>query len=93
MSALGLYLEQITRPSWWLEGGAPGSGGKQPTAPEKRAAVLACLKAAGRPVGQAWVEDYTGYTKQSVNHLLGCLVESGAARRVEGWTVLLWEAR
>ena len=54
-------------------------------------AVLACLRRAGKPVSRMWVEDYTGYTKQSVNHILQGLCDAGEARRVEGGTVLLWE--
>ena len=29
-----------------------------------------------------WVEDYTGYTKQSVNHILQGLCDAGEARRL-----------
>lgn len=92
MSLMRIYVDQILRPSFLPNLCPPSRRTSQPAAAAKREAVLACLRRAGKPVSRMWVEDYTGYTKQSVNHILQALCDAGAARRVEGGTVLLWEA-
>ncbi len=92
MSALSLYLDQITKPSWLPVYDGPQRRPAQPVAAEKRRQVLACLKACHKPVTSTWVMDYTGYTKQSVMHILYSLVALGEVRRIEGGAFLLWAA-
>lgn len=92
MSALSLYVDQILRPSWLPNYESPCRRPAQPIANEKRRQVKACLKNAPGPVNSAWVIDYTGYTKQSVMHILYSLAEVGEVRRIDGGRVLLWEA-
>lgn len=91
MSQLAIMLDQIQRPSFLPNYSPPSRRPSQPTADAKRADVLECLTLAGRPVGRGWVEDYTGFTKQSINHLLNALVDEGKAKRIPGGSVLLWE--
>ena len=91
MSELSIFVDQILRPSFLPNLCPPTRRTSQPVAAAKRAAVRECLRRAGRPVSRMWVEDYTGYTKQSVNHILQSLCEAGEVRRVEGGAVLLWE--
>jgi len=87
---LGIYLEQISRPSWWPVDDTPGRRPAQPVAAMKRRQVLDCVRAAEGPVSANWVMGYTGYTKQSVMHLLYALAEAGEVRRIEGGVRLLW---
>lgn len=91
MSLMRIYVDQILRPSFLPNLCPPSRRTSQPAAAAKREAVRACLRRAGKPVSRMWVEDYTGYTKQSVNHILQSLCEAGEVRRVEGGAVLLWE--
>lgn len=98
MSSLSIYIDQITRPSFLPDYGAPHHPA-QPVAEEKRQHVLACLRNAGKAVSATWIIDNTGYTKQSVMHLLYKLQDDGLVTRKEspgektpGVTYLLWEA-
>ena len=91
MSLLSIYVDQITRPSWLPTYDAPLRRPAQPIATEKRKQVKECLRKSTKPVTSTWVMDYTGYTKQSVMHILYSLVEAGEVRRIEGGAFLLWE--
>lgn len=90
MSIFSICLDQITRPSFLPNLGTPSRRPSQPIAAEKRRQVLACIECAAESVSSTWVMDYTGYTKQSVMHLLYALSEAGEIRRIEGGAVLLW---
>lgn len=99
MSALSIYIDQITRPSFLPTYAAPTRRPAQPAAAEKRRQVLDCLRQAGKAVTAAWVVDYTGYTQQSVRHLLYCLQDEGLIKRsdlpgtkVPGVSSVFWEA-
>ena len=99
MSALSIYLDQITRPSFLPTYAAPTRRPAHPAAAEKRRQVLDCLRQAGKAVTAAWVIDYTGYTKQSVMHLLYGLQDEGLVKRsdlpgtkVPGVSSVFWEA-
>jgi hypothetical protein len=83
-------VAQITRRSW-LPDDTPARRPGRPEAAAKRREVIQCLQRAGKPVTRTWVEDYTGYTKQSVNHILVTLVALGQVRRIEGGEFILWE--
>lgn len=91
MSLMSIYVDQILRPSFLPNYMPPSRRPSQPAAAAKRLAVVVCLRKAGKPVSRTWVVDYTGYTKQSVNHILNALVDEGKARRIDGGDVLLWE--
>lgn len=90
MSLLSIYVDQILRPSFLPNYDSPARRPAQPVAAEKRRQVLACLQASPKPVSSAWVVDYTGYTKQSVCHLLYSLHQLGEVRRVDGGLRVLW---
>jgi len=89
-SLFAAALTQITRRSWLPDDTQTRRQGR-PAAEAKRRDVIACLQRAGKPVTRTWVEDYTGYTKQSVNHILVTLVDLGKVRRIEGGEYILWE--
>lgn len=99
MGMLAIYVDQVMRPSFLPNLGEPTRRPAQPVAEAKRREVLNCLKAAGKPVTATWVMDYTGYTKQSVMHILYRLEIDGLVRRVDvpgvvrspGVSCVLWE--
>lgn len=98
-SLLTVALDQITRPSFLPTYDAPTRRPAKRIAEEKRQQVLDCIRAAGKSVSATWVMDYTGYTKQSVMHLLYKLQDEGLITRKEspgdkipGTTFILWEA-
>lgn len=98
-SLLTVAIDQITRPSFLPTYDAPSRRPAQPLAEQKRQQVLGCIRNAGKAVSATWVMDYTGYTKQSVMHLLYKLQGEGLITRKEspgdkipGTTFILWEA-
>lgn len=100
MSSLAIFVDQIMRPSFLPNYEAPARRPAQPVAEEKLRQVLACLKAAGKPVSSRWVMDYTGYTKQSVCHLLYKLEQEEEVVKIQplgeklhGKAFTLWELR
>lgn len=93
MSTFSFYLDQIRLPSWWGDT-EPLSKRKSPAgAEEKRGQVLTGLRMAAKPVSATWLIDFSGYTKQSVMHILYALVEQGLVQRIDGDRVVLWRAK
>lgn len=100
MSLTAFYVDQIMRPSFLPNLGAATERARQPMAETKRRDVLNCLRTAAKPVTATWVMDYTGYTKQSVMHLLYKLQDEALAKRTDkpdfcqkpGVSFVYWEA-
>lgn len=92
MSDLAIYLEQMMRPSWWTE--APPLVDTRPTksVEEKSAAIMAALRAAGKPAPVFLIAERLGKPIQAVSNILVVLERKGAVRRVRGSEHTLWEA-
>jgi len=79
--SLTLALDQIQRPTWWtLESRQPRA--TPPLLEEKYQQVMNCLLGATKPVNCAYIEDYTGYTTQSIRHLTKRLIEEGKVKKL-----------
>lgn len=79
--SLAVAIEQILRPTW-LVSDQPARRATPATMQEKYDQVMNCLLSAKQPVNCAHIEDYTGYTTQSVRHLTGKLIDMGKVRKI-----------
>jgi len=91
MSDLAIYLKQICLPSWWTE--APTlAPARSPHVEEKMAAIMAALRAFGKPAPVFLIAERLGKPFQAVSNILVVLERKGAVRRVRGTEHTLWEA-
>lgn len=78
--SLALALDQVQRGTWWNEPTMPQKPSKkkmQQSIIENRAALLATIRAAGRPMSIGECAEATGLTISTVGNLLKATYKSG----------------
>lgn len=91
MSLLSLCVDQILRPSFLPTYDVPARRKSPAHSAEKRRQVLVFLEKSGRVPSRSIME-YTGYTKQSVMHILYSLETAGEVKRCRVFGAeFLWE--
>lgn len=92
MSDLAIYPKQICLPSWWTEAPPLAPAPSPRYVEEKMAAIMAALRAFGKPAPAFLIAERLGKPVKAVSNILVVLEIKGAVRRVRGTDHTLWEA-
>jgi hypothetical protein len=77
MTDFSFALAQAQKGTWWWEGGRPPmtQAQRDARAEERRQAVMACIRAAGRPLLMREIMEQADQTKSGITSTLARMVE------------------
>jgi len=88
--SLTLAIDQITRPSWWVERMPEPPETRLINGPIKQARVLEIMARHGKRVNCEFLSRETGYTKQSIRYVTGELIAQGKIKRTAHRNNRVW---